>query len=73
VLAGRLGETFPGVIVDVRAPKTAGDPWRGEVVLADLAVRALVTGASLPLGERVRVRLVEASLPRRTVRFERVG
>jgi hypothetical protein len=38
------------------------------VQLVDPAVRALCEGR-LPLGEAVRVRLVEADLARRTVRF----
>ncbi|WP_265520260.1 RNB domain-containing ribonuclease [Oerskovia flava] len=48
----------------------AGSPARvGQVVLADPAVRATVTGAELPLGDPLRVRLAEASVPERRVRF----
>jgi hypothetical protein len=47
--------------------------WRGEVVLADPAVRAPVTGVELPLGKPILVRLAQASVEERTVRFERVA
>ncbi|MHA7135394.1 RNB domain-containing ribonuclease [Oerskovia turbata] len=109
LLAGRVGEVFEAVVVDVesdeerrrraarsaeRAEKaaqggatrtsgsieTAGTPavptpeaqdvTRGQVVLADPAVRASVEGSGLPLGEPVRVRLREASIERRRVAFD---
>ncbi|WP_174791109.1 RNB domain-containing ribonuclease [Occultella kanbiaonis] len=44
----------------------------GTVVLADPAVRATVTGANLPLGESVRIRLTVADPGSRDVRFELV-
>lgn len=65
LLQGRVGEEFAGVVVDVRR----GDPDRGEVVLAEPAVRAVVVGDGLPLGTQVRVRLDEASVAQRRVRF----
>ncbi len=72
MLSDRVGETFEGAVVDVRAGRDGG-PDRGEVVLVEPAVRAVVTGAHLPLGERVRVRLVEASPTARRVRFAIAG
>lgn len=71
LLAGREGEEFDGVVVDVRDGKDGGDdgPRRGEVMLRDPAVRARLEGDDLPLGERVRATLAEASVPDRTVRF----
>lgn len=65
LLTGREGEVFEGAIVDVRADRDAG-----VVQLRDPAVRGRIDGAGLPLGEDVRVRLVEASVPQRKVRFE---
>ncbi|MBE7701161.1 RNB domain-containing ribonuclease [Oerskovia sp. Sa1BUA8] len=94
LLAGRVGDVFDGVVVDVendeerrrraakeadRAAKDAGgalpgpevqEVVRGQVVIADPAVRAGVEGVGLPLGEAVRVRLREASIERRRVGFE---
>ncbi len=54
-LAGRLGETFEGVVL--RAARPDGGP--GEVYLQDPPVLARCTG-SLRLGEPARVQLVEA-------------
>jgi exoribonuclease R len=68
VLAGRVGERFDGVVVDVD-----GDGKdRGEVVVRDPAVEARVTterDSGLPLGEEVAVTLAEAEPATRTVRF----
>lgn len=64
LLADRVGETFSGVVVDVREDRTSG-----VVQLRDPVVRGRVEGVDLPLGERVDVRLVDASVARRTVRF----
>lgn len=75
VLAPRVGERFDGVIVDVAAPKNGkndGEPARGAkgtVVVTEPAARATVTGAELPLGERVEVTLAEADPERRAVAF----
>jgi len=80
LLAGRVGETFDGVVVDVeddrersrrreREGGAATDEARGQVVLADPAVRAPVVGADLPLGEAVRATLREASVDARRVLF----
>nr|WP_194719973.1 RNB domain-containing ribonuclease [Cellulosimicrobium arenosum] len=72
VLAGREGEEFDAVVVDVAerdddAPP--GAPARGQVVLAEPAVRARAEGVDLPLGERVRATLREASVAERRVLF----
>ncbi|HSK26293.1 MAG TPA: RNB domain-containing ribonuclease [Jiangellales bacterium] len=64
LLEGQTGRTFTGVVVEVDAGKE-----RGEVHLDEPAVRARVEGPALPLGERVEVELVEASLAERRVRF----
>ncbi|GAA3799920.1 RNB domain-containing ribonuclease [Cellulomonas soli] len=64
LLAGRTGEVFDAVVVDVREDRAAG-----VVQLRDPAVRARVGGEGLPLGEAVRVRLTDVSVTGRTVRF----
>ncbi|MGY1671594.1 RNB domain-containing ribonuclease [Geodermatophilus sp. SYSU D00710] len=66
LLAGREGEEFDAVVVDA-------DGGRGTVVLDDPAVRARCAGGGLEPGSRVRVRLEEADLTRRSVRFAAVG
>ncbi|GAA1718705.1 RNB domain-containing ribonuclease [Isoptericola hypogeus] len=68
LLAGREGESFDGVVVDVR-DGDEGAERRGEVMLREPAVRARVQGAELPLGERVRATLAEVSVPDRRVLF----
>ena len=60
----RVGDRFGGVVVEVD-----GERGRGEVHLDDPAVRARVDGPALPLGERVEVRLAEASVAERRLRF----
>nr|WP_100349873.1 RNB domain-containing ribonuclease [Luteimicrobium subarcticum] len=85
----RVGDVFDGVVVDVAepGPRTNGMPTtakdgatapddgvqRGQVVVADPALRAPVTGRVLPLGEPVRVRLARASVEERVVAFELAG
>ncbi len=67
VLHPHVGSTFNGVVVSVDAK----DETRGDVVLQDPAVEAPVTSdKALPLGTDVEVRLVEADVDRRIVRFE---
>ena len=61
VLRDAVGQVFDAVVVDVR-------DGGGTVQLADPAVRAAFDG-ELPLGESVRVRLAEADVARRSVRF----
>ena len=62
LLRGREGEAFLGVVVDA-------ENGRGTVVLDDLAVRGRCTGEGLRPGTRVRVRLEQADVTARTVRF----
>jgi exoribonuclease R len=69
VLAPSVGQTFTGVVTEVDR-----DDRSGSVVLRDPAIEARVVGASpLPLGEAVTVRLAEADVARRSVRFELVA
>jgi exoribonuclease R len=63
VLHGREGQEFDAVAVELDEKRGGGT-----VQLVDPAVRATCEGR-LPLGEAVRVRLVEADLARRSVRF----
>jgi exoribonuclease R len=62
LLQDRIGETFAAVVIDA-------DEKSGTVVLDEPAVRAPCDGR-LPVGERIRVRLVAADVPTRQVRFE---
>lgn len=64
LMSGREGEQFSGVIIDV-----ADDRTSGTVQLAAPAVRGRVEGSDLSLGAEVGVRLLEAEVERRTVRF----
>ena len=65
LLDGRIGETFEAVVVQV-------DENRGRALVAirEPAVTARCRGDDLPLGGRVVVRLVEANVMQRVVRFE---
>jgi hypothetical protein len=66
VLRPHVGEEFDAVVVQ----RDEDDPQRGDVVVQRPAVEAPVTGsAALPLGSDVRVRLAEADVATRTVRF----
>ena len=68
-LASQVGTIFEGAIVEVD-PK---DPRQGEVMLREPAILARVSAAAavaLPLGEAVKVRLVEADMAMRRIRFE---
>jgi exoribonuclease R len=62
LLRGREGQDFPAVVVDA-------EDGRGTVVLDGHAVRGRCTGEGLTPGTRVRVRLEEADVVARTVRF----
>lgn len=62
VLAPRVGEVFAAVVVE----RTDSG---GVVQLTDPAVRARCTGADLPLGQRISVRLATADPVRREVTF----
>ncbi|MEU4197705.1 RNB domain-containing ribonuclease [Kribbella sp. NPDC026611] len=67
LVADQVGSTFDGVITDVDERETT----RGIVALSTLAIEGRVTGPSpLPLGQRVRVKLVEADIAKRTIAFE---
>ena len=65
VMSGREGEVFAGVVIDVHRERP-----HGEVQLRRPAVHARIDGEDLDLGEELLVRLVEASVPTRSVRFE---
>ncbi|MEV6286793.1 RNB domain-containing ribonuclease [Kribbella sp. NPDC051770] len=70
LVADQVGAEFDGVVVDV----DERDPKRGVVTLSTLAVEGKVTSASpLPLGQAVRVKLVEADITKRTIAFELAG
>ncbi|WP_242111795.1 RNB domain-containing ribonuclease [Luteimonas aquatica] len=65
-LAPRVGETFEAAVIEV----DRDDPRQGDLMLRDPAILARVAGdAPLPLGERIRARLVEADPRTRTIRF----
>jgi len=65
LLEGRIGETFEAIVVEV-------DENRGRALVSirQPAVTARCKGDDLPLGGRVHVRLVEADVMQRVVRFE---
>ncbi|HUH54313.1 MAG TPA: RNB domain-containing ribonuclease [Rhodanobacter sp.] len=66
VLASRVGEVFPGAVVEVDHE----DPHKGTVIVREPAIEAGVSGAdALPLGADVEVSLVEADPVRRVTRF----
>ncbi len=65
-MCGRIGEDFDATVVDDRGEKGV------LVALADPAIVAPCTGTGTP-GQRVRVRLAEADIDKRTVRFEITG
>ncbi|MCX4509393.1 RNB domain-containing ribonuclease [Streptomyces sp. NBC_01619] len=67
LLAGRIGDTFDGFVVDVKDH----EPDVGTVQLQDPAVVAPVDGggAELPLGEELLVRLTQADPAAAKVRF----
>ena len=70
VLRPHLGETFPGVVVQV----DEDDVRQGDVVVQEPAIEGRVTSSrELPLGTDVEVRLVEADIDGRRVRFELSG
>ena len=64
VLEPRVGETFDAVVTDVDA-----DRDRGRIQLRDPAVVARLPADGLELGDRVRVRLLDADADARQVRF----
>jgi exoribonuclease R len=62
LLRGREGQVFSAVVVEA-------EEGRGTVVLDDLAIRGRCTGEGLRPGTRVRVRLEQADVAGRVVRF----
>nr|WP_246253775.1 RNB domain-containing ribonuclease [Isoptericola chiayiensis] len=69
LLAPRVGRRFEGVVVSADGEPGADVVRRGEVMLREPAVRARVQGTELPLGERTKVTLAEASVAERRVLF----
>jgi exoribonuclease R len=66
VLRDRVGEEMDAVVVDVEERR----PERGRIVVPGPAVEARIEGdAPLPLGQDLRVRLVEADVAQRRVLF----
>ncbi|RNL78933.1 RNB domain-containing ribonuclease [Nocardioides marmorisolisilvae] len=69
-LAGRIGESFTGVVVEADHE----DPRKGDVVVRDVAVTAPISGgAALPVGEDLTAVLAEADPATRKVRFTHAG
>ncbi|MCW2636660.1 MAG: Ribonuclease, partial [Blastococcus sp.] len=66
LMHGREGASFSAVVVDA-------EDGKGTVVLDEFAVRGRCTGEGLTPGTRVRVRLTDADVAARTVRFELEG
>jgi len=63
LLREQVGRVFDAVVLEA-------DERGGTVVLDEPAVRASCTGSGLVAGERLGVRLVEADVTTRRVRFE---
>lgn len=63
LLQDHVGATFAARVIDA-------DDHAGTVMLEDPPVRARCQGTNLPVGQRIRVTLVEADVATRTVRFE---
>jgi exoribonuclease R len=66
LLRGQEGQTFSAVVVDA-------EDGRGTVVLDGMAIRGRCAGGGMAPGTRVRVRLEEADVVGRTVRFSLDG
>lgn len=65
LMLDRVGDVFPGVVVELDDHRP-----RGEVQLRNPAVLAVIEGEDLDLGEELMVKVVEASVMERRVRFE---
>lgn len=65
LLSDRVGETFTGTVIDIESNRS-----KGVVMIADPAVHGRVTGADLPLGSEVSLRLVSADWATGRVEFE---
>ena len=67
VLHKHVGQRFAGVVVQLDDK----DETKGDIVIQEPAVEATITGTEkLPLGTDVQVKLVEADITTRSVRFE---
>ncbi|HET6586560.1 MAG TPA: RNB domain-containing ribonuclease, partial [Oleiagrimonas sp.] len=67
ILENRIGETFAGSIIDV----DHDHPERGDAMVRMPAIEARVDGdGALPLGQRVKLKLVQADPALRRVRFQ---
>jgi exoribonuclease R len=66
LLAPHVGETFEAIVVELDARRGA------TIAIRSPAIRARCRGDDLPLGGRVQVRLQEANVMQRLVRFEKV-
>ncbi|WP_112236577.1 RNB domain-containing ribonuclease [Kribbella monticola] len=70
LVADQVGSEFDGVITDV----DDREQTRGIVALSTVAIEGRVTGKSpLPLGQPVRVKLIQADISAGTIAFELVG
>lgn len=65
LLHERVGDVFAALVIDA-------DNHAATIILDDPPVRARCAGKNLPVGEKVQVRLIEADVATRAVRFERV-
>jgi len=65
LLKDRVGEVFPGTVVEVDRERD-----RGTVMIPEPAVSAKIHGSHLPLGEQVQVRLASADLTKGVVAFD---
>ena len=65
LLKDRIGEVFPGTVVEVDRERD-----RGTVMIPEPAVSARIQGSHLPLGEQVQVRLAGADVTTGVVAFE---
>ncbi|MFD1716312.1 RNB domain-containing ribonuclease [Georgenia deserti] len=70
LLEPHLGEEFTGVVLEAGTPEDSVQT--GIVAIGAHAVEGRVRGPELPVGERVRVRLVDVDVAARRVRFELV-
>lgn len=70
LLAPMVGQEFNAAVVELDSK----DARRGELMIADPAVRAQVrSDKPLPLAERITVKLLEADLNKRRIRFQQVN
>ncbi len=65
LMSTRVDEIFPGVVVETDEKRN-----RGEVQLGDPAILSIVEGEGLGLGDQILVRVDEASVTERRVRFQ---